>query len=1033
MRLHRLSVNAFGPFSHTVDIEFDPLAEQGLFLLHGATGAGKTSILDAICFALYGDLPGRRSGSGRQGSVRSHLAPPDAQPQVVCEFSVADRRLEVTRCPAWDRPKKRGHGTTAQQASVVVREYVDGQWMARATRLDEAGLLLGEVLGMTKDQFTTVVLLPQGEFAQFLLAQADERKELLQRLFGTDRFAQVEAWLAQRRRETARACEVADQHAQLLSARVADRFGDVADLVSGSDDFVFDNDTATLDPAVLLGAVRDVQEPSEATLRGAEQALTQSEQAADVARQAHQLLRDGHTVRAELDTVVAQAGAICVLREQVAAAGRTDKVAGHLETLDRAQSEYEDATRDQRESMRAVAALLPEPMLPVFAGDSLPPAQELAQAVADRRREIAAVENLLNLEDEVAAWVAEQHKLVTQDVTLQERVAACQHELDALGAQRHELVTRKARDAALAAELPLRRVEVSRARTQADAAGRLVDATDRLAAARDLAQRLIDAAQDARGAYLDLAQRRLDGIAAELATGLRPGQACPVCGADEHPRPASAAAGTSLVTAHEVQTAGTAAHEAQAVAEQAKTALADARAEHATWLHASEGRTVAQAQEALTAAKSHLLGAETAAATEQELARRLDTVAEQLSTVTADRATAQDRRDALNPDLVALSTRIHDAQSKLSHAAGTDGSVWERHSRLTSEVKLLDSARDALTRCAAADTALNRARRAAIKASRAAGFGTVEETRAAQRDAAALADMTARIAAHHDATVRLRARLDETTSRLAGLNGCGSAAKWADALLTISPEELPVVVEQAHEQKVHRDAERGAASTSRERAAEAVRRLTQAVTGIERAAQELTQHLEATASLRTSAQVAGELASCMEGGRGSNTLRMRLSAYVLAARLAEVAAAASQRLEIMSSGRYRLVHTEASAKATGRAGLGIAVSDAWTGQDRDPTTLSGGERFLASLALALGLADVVQAESGGVVLETLFVDEGFGSLDEEALDHVLTVLDGLRTGGRAVGVVSHVAELRQRIPAQIHVVRDQAGSTVDLH
>ena len=158
---------------------------------------------------------------------------------------------------------------------------------------------------------------------------------------------------------------------------------------------------------------------------------------------------------------------------------------------------------------------------------------------------------------------------------------------------------------------------------------------------------------------------------------------------------------------------------------------------------------------------------------------------------------------------------------------------------------------------------------------------------------------------------------------------------------------------------------------------------------------------------------------------------MTLSSFVLAARLEEVAKAASERLLTMTAGRYSLVHTDAR-RGGGKAGLGLLACDAWTGVDRDTSTLSGGETFLASLALALGLADVVTAEAAGTPMEALFVDEGFGTLDEDTLDEVMNVLDGLREGGRIVGVVSHVAELRQRIPAQVHVRKGRRGSQVSV-
>ncbi|MGW1603210.1 SbcC/MukB-like Walker B domain-containing protein, partial [Streptomyces eurythermus] len=192
------------------------------------------------------------------------------------------------------------------------------------------------------------------------------------------------------------------------------------------------------------------------------------------------------------------------------------------------------------------------------------------------------------------------------------------------------------------------------------------------------------------------------------------------------------------------------------------------------------------------------------------------------------------------------------------------------------------------------------------------------------------------------------------------------------------------------------------------RAAEAVRRL---------------------APLRAEHDRVARLAALTAGTSADNERRMRLESYVLAARLEQVAATATVRLQRMSSGRYTLVHS-ADRTGRGRSGLGLHVVDAWTGRERDTATLSGGETFFASLALALGLADVVTEEAGGVRLDTLFIDEGFGSLDDQTLDEVLDVLDGLRERDRSVGIVSHVADLRRRVHAQLEVVKGRSGSSL---
>ena len=189
--------------------------------------------------------------------------------------------------------------------------------------------------------------------------------------------------------------------------------------------------------------------------------------------------------------------------------------------------------------------------------------------------------------------------------------------------------------------------------------------------------------------------------------------------------------------------------------------------------------------------------------------------------------------------------------------------------------------------------------------------------------------------------------------------------------------------------------------------------------------------LATLAPLRERAGQIRHLADLADGTGGANQYKMTLSSFVLAARLEEVAAAASERLLTMTAGRYSLVHSDAR-KGNAKAGLSLLACDAWTGVDRDTATLSGGETFLASLSLALGLADVVTAESAGTPMEALFVDEGFGTLDEDTLDEVMNVLDGLRAGGRIVGIVSHVTELRQRVPAQVHVRKGRAGSHVEI-
>ena len=193
MRLHDLTISAFGPFAGTERVDFAALSDAGLFLINGPTGAGKTSVLDAVCFALYGRAPGAR------GDLRSQHAPPDRAPEVVLDVTIRGRRFKITRSPRWERPKLRGTGMTEQKPKVLLQEWRDGAWETWSTRFDEAGQLVGDLLGMSADQFCQVALLPQGDFAAFLRADADKRRTVLEKLFATEVFTQVESWLRLRR------------------------------------------------------------------------------------------------------------------------------------------------------------------------------------------------------------------------------------------------------------------------------------------------------------------------------------------------------------------------------------------------------------------------------------------------------------------------------------------------------------------------------------------------------------------------------------------------------------------------------------------------------------------------------------------------------------------------------------------------------------------------------------------------------------------------------------------------------------------
>ncbi|HYO18327.1 MAG TPA: SMC family ATPase, partial [Dermatophilaceae bacterium] len=250
MRLHRLALTAFGPFSGSEEVDLDALASSGLFLIHGPTGAGKSSILDAICFALYAAVPGARAGT--RARLRSDHAAEGVIPEVTLDFTAAGRRLRVCRSPEFSRPKKRGTGQTTVPARVVLEELVGADWVNRGTRNDEVAMVLRELLGMGLEQFIKVVLLPQGDFATFLRASPEERRSVLEKLFDTQRFTDIEAWLAEHRRLTSTTVGTARD---TLSTGLL-RVDDVIARLDVGDDILAPDWSGALHPGVNTG--RDV-------------------------------------------------------------------------------------------------------------------------------------------------------------------------------------------------------------------------------------------------------------------------------------------------------------------------------------------------------------------------------------------------------------------------------------------------------------------------------------------------------------------------------------------------------------------------------------------------------------------------------------------------------------------------------------------------------------------------------------------------------------------------------------------------------
>ncbi|MBA2445469.1 MAG: SMC family ATPase [Nocardioidaceae bacterium] len=1014
MRVHRLEVTAFGPFAATVVIDFEPLYDAGLFLLTGHTGAGKTSILDAICFGLFGTVPGAR---GTAKELKSQHAAASVQPSVTLDVTLKGRLFRLRRSPAWQRPSSRAkQGYVDQFARASAEEFIDGAWVALTSRVDEVGHLVSRILGMNRDQFCQVVMLPQGQFQTFLRAGAKERHDVLESLFETRRFHQIEKWLSDQRRSRELECHTQRAVLVELLARAHEVVTDVGASVSppvlstqggALSEPTADFTAADFSPADFTAAQVSLRTGCEQTcaadsaayrrLDSVSRQLKARQHALDEAKALLERQTRHADARRRLLTLVTTRDEV-VGRERQLERAQAAKLCGpHRDLVVEAQAKAQQVAEEVDVAQQGCRLFAQQPPESLQLGPVATHADQL-------RRSAARVEALLPLETELDE--------------LNAGLAAAADEAAQLGAERSAAQATLEEVPAVLEQLKVEVQRAERARQDLDAAARRASEAARThQAALEAAALQINLAKlrarelkatrrtlALRTEWLDLRERRLAGIAAELAGQLSEGDDCPVCGSSSHPSPAGPR-DDHVDAGDESAALGVLNHSDQILVE-----LRSSREAVATRLATAEalagGLTVSDAVARQEMATTELERTRAAAASFDAalslhdqthdqfdaLKSKLVEIDQQIGILAARRlewsALAAARRLALAREL-----DVHDrADSKL------DELTAQAHEcdRLVSALEIREQLQQALVE-------LDRRLGAALADQ---GFADVGALHEAAMTAAEMANAEALNRANHD-------------------EAAAASKILAD----------PALVEASHaaavnlvplEQSVQTWAERHleAASTA-SRIAHSHERLEALTARYETA-------LEDWQPLLRARDIALELSTMCAGTSVANSSKTTLSHYVLGARLQQVVNAANVRLAGVCSGRYQLQHTMNRGVGDARGGLGLMVLDSYTGQSRDPATLSGGETFYVSLTLALGLADLVRDEIGGNELSTLFVDEGFGSLDPETLDEVMDEIDSLRSGGRCVGLVSHLHDLKMRVPTQVEIVRTPHGSQVRI-
>ncbi len=985
MKPHRLCLTAFGAYPGSEVVDFDELAALGLFAVTGPTGAGKTTLFDAMAFALYGELPGDRPGT----DVRSHHAPAGELCSVELTFSVEGCTYRVRRTPEQQRPKRRGTGTTTEAAAAELhRVDADGTEHPVAAGVRPVTDACTRLVGLDADQFERVVLLPQGKFQQFLLAGTKERRPLLQQLFGTalyrDAVEEMKRRAGDLRRRLAAVDTERDHHLTNAKEHLRSVAAELED--EGLDGLEPDDDIELLDALwqKLAPAVLEAQQAASAIAEEAEAATEKAVGAGALARQWD--TRHDLVVRAA--ELAVRVDAIEWARARLGAARRAAPVVAAAADLDRCHAAVADADAELDAAvgrLRTAAADLG--LGPEGDGTGLDDPDAVDRAAQAVRSELDRLGELLRRRDDRRRAV---------------RVA--ERALAEVGQRRTELRAEQASTAELRARLERRRIELEPLAAEAAVlAARLGPSAERVDARRRVEALTVDVARRS-GAYDDAARELravtdafVAGAAPRLAATLQPGGACPVCGSHEHPAPATAGPGAD-VDARALEAARRAEASAHAALVSATTALAE--------VAEALGPDAERPLDELVAEHELLVGHEAAA---RAAAAELEKVAARIAKGAEHDARLQATATELAAEEAGAQVAVDTARAALAELdAQLDGVgpdvLEQRHGAVVAACAAVVAVRAAAVARVGAAGSAEQSSLGLATALAASGFPDRSAAEAAALPAAELAALERQVDQHD----RARAEVD------------GGLAALAEVDL---PDERPDV-----------DALEATAAELREAAQLAAARVERLLQRGEWAEESLARAREvddASTGLRELHERAERVAGLCDG---QGPQRVGLETWVLAGELERVTEAANVHLARMTGGRYRLERTDVAGHRGKQAGLDLAVLDSHTGRSRAPATLSGGEQFQASLALALGLADVVSlgGSGSGRRFEALFVDEGFGSLDPEALDQAVDALHQIHASGRMVGVITHVEAMKQQLPTGIEVHRraDGRGSTL---
>lgn len=909
MRPLRLTMSAFGPYKDKVELDLESFGTSGVYLITGDTGAGKTTIFDALTYALYG----RASGEERSADMlRSKYADPDTPTEVTLEFSYGDRVYTVSRSPEYMRPKKHGEGMTRQTASVSLK-CPDGCVLTKTGEVNDA---IEEILGVDYDQFSQIAMIAQGDFRKLLLASTKERQEIFRRIFRTAGY------------------KTFSDRVNRSSLDLNNRYRTLA---SGLKQYV---DGITCDPLSVLAL----------KLAKAQNGSMMTE---DICSLCEEIIAEDEKRAEKTDT------------EVKAADEKLQKVAGELVLCDE-QDKNRQALAEISEQIRKTEPLLcqRERELAVAIGKEQGNA-ELQRKAAVIHEELPRYEELDQIVQKKTNLGSELQNLRESLQTSRTRHEDLQRQIDSMENELKELsdpAEEKERIAGLQKTMEERQKDLQALRKEQK---QLEETRKRWKSAAKAYQDCSLAAEHSRRDYHAKQKAFLDEQAGILADGLVEGQACPVCGSLSHPRLAQKS--EDAPTEAEVR-------EAQEIADAAANAEREASRKAGTLKGSLEAF-----EQNVTDRKAKLLsGGETASDALLRCEQELGALAEQMraaETRVLRKKTIEDLLPKRREQDRLLAQEIGDKEKRFSAAEASLNTLEEQRRKLAEKLRYEN-------------------REAAAAAARAfqeeadANTEAVRKTRDARDEGKqTLTDLTGR-----------RSHIEEVLAGAVILN--------REALL--------------EEQKT--------LQAARDKAEQAGKVLYQRIQSNRTALDHIRKQDEILSETENELVWMKALSDTMNGTLSGKD-KVTLEVYVQTAFFDRILVRASTRFMRMSGGQYEFRRAGGARNLRSQSGLDMDVIDHYNGSVRSVRTLSGGESFMASLSLALGFSDEIQSQAGGIRFDTMFVDEGFGTLDEDTLQQAMKVLADLTEGNRLVGIISHVSELAERIDRQIVVTKDRSGGS----